>query len=248
MSGSCRPRLVSSLAAFLLVTGFACAPSPAAQPPGAAVDDPEAGLETPPPKRVPARAPSGVMNWAGAEWLEREDRVELEKPEVTLRAMNLRDGDMVADIGAGTGFFTRRLAKAVGPSGKVYANDVQSGMLDRLKELAGEEGTSNIVTVLGTQDDLGLPAKAFDWVLLVDVYHEFQNPEVMLERIREALKPGGRVALVEYRLEGDTASHIDEDHRMSVEQVTAEWGAGGFTIEQRIEDLPSQHLFILAPR
>ncbi|MES1211671.1 MAG: methyltransferase domain-containing protein, partial [Acidobacteriota bacterium] len=109
----------------------------------------------------------------------------------------------------------------------------------------GEAGISNIVTVLGTEDDLRLPPKTFDWVLLVDVYHEFQQPKVMLRKIREALKPGGRVALVEYRMEGETASHISVEHRMTVEQVTAEWGAGGFRIERRIEELPSQHLFIL---
>ncbi len=185
------------------------------------------------------------MSWKSADWLEREGREDLERPEITLCAMNLRDGDRVADIGAGTGFYTRRLAKAVGPSGKVYANDIQPEMLERLKEAAGKEGISNIVTVLGTEDDLRLPPKTFDWVLLVDVYHEFQQPKIMLQKIREALKPGGRVALVEYRMEGETASHISVEHRMTVEQVTAEWGAGGFTIERRIEELPSQHLFIL---
>lgn len=220
----------------LLLLGLGCAPSPAAQP--------QRGSE--PPPRKPARVMSA--HGGGADWLEREGRAELEKPEVTIGAMNLRDGDSVADIGAGTGFYSRRLARAVAPSGKVYANDIQPEMLERLQELAAKEGITNIVPVLGTETDLKLPAGTFDWVLLVDVYHEFQQPEVMLKEIREALKPDGRVALVEYRLEGSSASHISLEHRMSVEQVTAEWTAAGFELERTIEDLPSQHLFILTTR
>ncbi len=226
-----------ALCLLLLGLSLACAPSPSAQGGGQ-------------PPEPPPRTPAKVMQaeGGGAEWLEREGRADLEKPEVTIGAMNLHDGDTVADIGAGTGFYSRRLAKAVAPSGKVYANDIQPEMLERLKELAAQEGVTNIVTVLGTEDDLKLPAKTFDWVLLVDVYHEFQQPQVMLEKIREALKPNGRVALVEYRLEGSTASHISVEHRMSVDQVTAEWTAAGFLLERTIEDLPSQHLFILTTR
>jgi ubiquinone/menaquinone biosynthesis C-methylase UbiE len=217
-----------------LIPGWACAPSPAAQ-----------GGNEPPPRK-----PAQVMSahGGGADWLEREGRAELEKPDVTIAAMNLHDGDTVADIGAGTGFYSRRLARAVAPSGKVYANDIQPEMLERLKELAAEEGIANIVPVLGTETDLKLPAGTFDWVLLVDVYHELQQPEVMLQEIREALKPNGRVALVEYRLEGSSASHISLEHRMSVEQVTAEWTAAGFLLERTLEELPSQHLFILTTR
>jgi ubiquinone/menaquinone biosynthesis C-methylase UbiE len=223
-------------AVCVLLLGLSCAPSPAAQRQG--------GNE--PPPRKPAQVMSA--HGGGADWLEREGRAELEKPEVTIAAMNLHDGDMVADIGAGTGFYSRRLARAVAPSGKVYANDIQPEMLERLKELAAKEGISNIVTVLCTETDLKLPAGTFDWVLLVDVYHEFQQPEVMLEEIRQALKPNGRVALVEYRLEGSSASHISLEHRMSVGQVTAEWTAAGFLLERTLEDLPSQHLFILTTR
>jgi ubiquinone/menaquinone biosynthesis C-methylase UbiE len=220
----------------LLLLSLACTPSPAAQPRGAGE----------PPPRKPAKVMSA--EGGGADWLEREGRAELEKPEVTVAAMNLHDGDRVADIGAGTGFYSRRLARAVAPTGKVYANDIQPEMLERLQELAAKEGITNIVPVLGTETDLNLPPKTFDWVLLVDVYHEFQKPEVMLEKIREALKPNGRVALVEYRLEGSSASHISLEHRMSVEQVTAEWTAAGFLLERTVEDLPSQHLFILTTR
>jgi ubiquinone/menaquinone biosynthesis C-methylase UbiE len=220
---------------IVLLLGLACAPSPAAQ-----------RQETSTPA---SRKPAQVLSWTrGADWLERQDRVKMEKPEVVIRAMSLHDGDVVADVGAGTGFYTRRLARAVAPAGKVYANDIQPEMLDRLKVLAGQEGIANVVTVLGTETDPKLPPKTFDWVLLVDVYHEFQQPQVMLEKIREALKPNGRVALVEYRLEGDTARHIPLEHRMSVEQVTEEWTAAGFSLERTDEDLPTQHLFVFTTR
>lgn len=218
---------------LLLVLSLACSPSPGAQP---------ATQET------PARKPAEVMSWEGADWLEREHREELEKPEVVLAAMNLKDGDLVADLGAGTGFFTRRMARAVAPTGKVYATDIQPQMLERLEASAAQEGITNIVTVLGTETDPKLPRGMFDWILLVDVYHEFQQPEPMLAKMREALKPGGRVALVEYRAEGDTAAHISAAHKMTVEQVLAEWKPAGFELVETIEELPSQHLFIFTVR
>ena len=224
-------RLLLLLGSLLL--GWACAPSPAAQP----------RIEAPP------RQPAQPLSYqGGADWLEREGREDTERPEIVLKAMKLEDGDVVADLGAGTGFYTRRLARAVGPSGKVWANDIQPEMLDRLEELAAKEGIANVVTVLGTETDPKLPAGTFDWILLVDVYHEFQQPEPMLEKIRKALKPDGKVALVEYRAEGDTAAHIHELHKMSVEQVLAEWLPAGFRHVETIEELPTQHLFIFAAK
>lgn len=196
---------------------------------------------------VPAaakRKPANVMSHAGAAWLEREGRDEEEKPEVVLAAMELRPGMTVAEIGTGTGYFARRIARAVGPSGKVYAVDIQPEMLDLLKEYAGQEGITNIVPVLGTEDDPKLPKGKIDRILLVDVYHEFQRPEPMLAAMRASLAPGGTITLVEYRAEGDTASHIKADHRMSVDQVLAEWHPAGFRLVDRIETLPSQHLFV----
>jgi ubiquinone/menaquinone biosynthesis C-methylase UbiE len=217
---------------ILLLPG-ACSPSPAAQPSPA---------PTPPPRE---RA-QPLSYEGGADWLEREDRAETEKPEIVLKAMNLKDGDVVADLGAGTGFYTRRLARAVAPSGKVWANDIQPEMLDHLKEQAAKEGIANIVTVLGTETDPKLPPGTFDWILLVDVYHEFQQPEPMLAKIREALKPDGRVALVEYRAEGSTAAPIHQLHKMSVEQVLAEWVPAGFVHVETIDELPMQHLFVFS--
>jgi SAM-dependent methyltransferase len=190
------------------------------------------------------RAPAPVMSFEGAEWLERPSRVEEERPDLVLEAMELKNGDVVADIGAGSGFFTRRLAKAVGPDGRVFGVDIQPEMLGILRETSQKEGIKNIIPVLGEEDDPKLPAGAIDWVLLVDTYHEFQDPQTMLRHIRACLAATGKVALVEYRLHGDTARHIKEDHRMSVRQVLAEWNPAGFRLIDLIESLPSQHLFI----
>lgn len=197
---------------------------------------------------APKRQPANVMSFEGASWLEREGRAETEKPEVVLAAMELREGMTVAEIGAGTGFFSRRLARAIGPQGKVLAVDIQPEMLDLLKTYAAKEGVANIVPILGTETDPRLPAHGVDRILLVDVYHEFQKPEPMLAHLRDSLAPGGTVALVEYRLEGETASHINIRHRMSVEQVLAEWNAAGFELIDRLETLPSQHLFLFSAR
>jgi len=194
------------------------------------------------------RQPAPVFGAEHAQWLEREGREESEKPDEVVAAMKLRDGQVVAEIGCGTGFFSRRLAKAVGPHGKVYAEDIQSGMLDLLKKYAAKDGDANIITVLGAETDPKLPQGTMDWILLVDVYHEFQEPKPMLAKIREALKPDGRVALVEYRAEDHTADHISPPHRMSVDQILKEWQPAGFELVQRVETLPSQHLLVFKAR
>jgi ubiquinone/menaquinone biosynthesis C-methylase UbiE len=202
------------------------------------------------PAQTPRR-PAPVFGAEHAQWLEREGREESEKPDEVIAAMKLRDGQAVAEIGCGTGFFSRRLAKAVGPHGKVYAEDIQTGMLDLLKKYATRDGdatTAETITVLGTETDPKLPQGTMDWILLVDVYHEFQNPKPMLAKIRESLKPDGRVALVEYRAEDHTADHISPPHRMSVDQVLKEWVPAGFELVERIETLPAQHLLVFKAR
>lgn len=192
----------------------------------------------------PPRRPAPVMGWQGAPWLERQDRDEEQRPDEVIRTMGLRNGDVVADIGAGTGYFTRRMAKAVAPSGRVYAVEIQPEMIALLKGNLEKAGIENVVPVLGTADDPRLPAGALDWILLVDVYHELQQPKAVLARMREALKPTGRVALIEYRLEGLTALHIREEHRMSPKQVLAEWEPAGYRLVKRHEFLPTQHFFV----
>jgi ubiquinone/menaquinone biosynthesis C-methylase UbiE len=231
----CRPLVRWAAVWSLVLLGIACgSPLPAGEEVAPAV--------------AAKRKPAKVMPHTGAAWLEREGRDHEEKPEVVLAAMDLRKGMTVAEIGTGTGYFARRLARAVGPSGKVYAVDIQPEMLEILREKAGEEGIGNIVPVLGTETDPKLPAGTIDRILLVDVYHEFQKPEPMLAALRASLAPGGTVTLVEYRAEGHTASHIKADHRMSVDQVLAEWQPAGFRLLDRIETLPSQHLFLFAAR
>jgi len=204
-----------------------------------AADDPAIN-----PEHSHERIPAQVMSYLGIDWLERDDREIVEQPDKVIAVMKLKSGDVVADIGSGSGYFTRRLAKAVLPEGKVYGVDIQPEMNAALEENCRKEGITNVEVVLGEEADPKLPPASIDWMLLVDVYHEFQQPKPMLAKMLEALKPGGRVALVEYRLLGDTAAHIKQEHRMSVEQVMAEWEPAGFVLETRHEFLPTQHLFI----
>lgn len=174
-------------------------------------------------------------------------RDELERPEEILDRMELEDGDLVADLGAGVGYYTLRLARRVAPSGVVFAVDVQQGMLDQLEQRAADQGVRGIYPVLGKHDDPILPAGKIDWILLVDVYHEIQEPAAMLEKIKQALAPGGRVALLEYRAEqedGVMPAFIPREHKMTIEEVLSEWLPAGFELVERLEFLPAQHYFI----
>jgi predicted methyltransferase len=193
---------------------------------------------------LPDRVPAQVMSYRGADWLERPERESEELPDEVLEVMALEVGDVVADLGAGSGYYTRRMAPLVGPDGHVYAVDIQPEMLEILERNMGEEGITNVVTVLGEVDDPMLPPGEIDWIFLADVYHEFSDPEPMLEGMREALAPGGRVALLEYRVEDGTGDHILADHRMSVRQVMSEWVPAGFELVALHEFLPGQHLFV----
>ncbi len=184
------------------------------------------------------------MTFHGASWLERATREAEERPGEIFRAMRLKDGDVVADLGCGTGWYARRMAAQVGPRGRVYAVDIQPEMLDLLRGYLKTEGVLGVTPVLGTETDPRLEPGLLDWLLMVDVYHEFQQPKPMLEAIRRSLKPGGKVALVEYRLEGQSASHIRLEHRMSKAQVLAEWLPAGFRLVKKMDFLPTQHLFI----
>ena len=193
---------------------------------------------------VTDRQLANVMSYRGADWLEREGREEAELPDEVVAKMGLRPGDTVADVGCGTGFFTRRMAVAIRPGGIAYGVDVQPEMLEQLERNAEEAGLDNIEPVLSTDTDPKLPKGQIDWILIVDVYHEMQEPEEMLAALRESLAPDGRVALLEYRLLGETAALIHIDHRMSVEQVLAEWEPAGFELVELYDFLPSQHFFV----
>jgi ubiquinone/menaquinone biosynthesis C-methylase UbiE len=192
---------------------------------------------------VTGRPIAPVMGAAGADWLDRPEREKEENPEGALDAIGIRPGMIVADIGAGTGYMSLRLAKRVGPTGKVYANDIQSEMLRRLRQNADKAKLKNIETVLGTDVDPKLPAGQLDLVLLVDVYHEFSQPQKMLQKIRETLKPTGRLVLLEYRKE-DPAIPILIVHKMTVAEVRKELEAERFIFSQVIESLPRQHILI----
>ncbi len=241
-----RPLVLGVALLAPLVTAACARPAPVAPAAStaAAVSSPSAMPAASAAAAVPARQPAEVMSFHGADWLERPGREEEERPDLVLQALALRPGQTVAEIGCGTGFYARRLARAVGPSGSVYAEDIQPEMVDLLRRYAARDGIANIVPVLGEETDPKLPAGRMDWIFLADVYHEFQQPRPMLAAIRRSLAPGGRVALVEFRQEGDTAARIYPQHRMTVEQVLAEWQPAGFALVARQEDLPMQHLFI----
>jgi SAM-dependent methyltransferase len=190
---------------------------------------------------VSGRKIAGVMGMNGADWLVRPEREAEEQPEKALDALNLKPGMVVADIGAGVGYMSLRMARRVS---KVYANDLQPAMLDRLRQNAAKAGIANIVTVVGDVSDPKLPANTMDLVLLVDVYHEFSAPQVMLRKIRETLKPDGRLVLLEYRAEDPNVPIIAE-HKMTVAQVKTELEAEGFVLQPVVETLPRQHILIL---
>ena len=184
-----------------------------------------------------------VMGSAGADWLVRPERESEEHPDEALDALKIPKGAVVADVGAGVGYFTWRLAERVGPSGIVYGEDIQQEMIDQLVKNMRDRKLANVRPVLGGIDDPKLPKEALDLVLLVDVYHEFSEPEKMLDRIRESLKPNGRLVLLEYRGE-DPKVPIRPEHKMTLKQVQAEVQPEGFRFDQSIETLPEQHIIV----
>ena len=183
-----------------------------------------------------------VMGHLGAPWLERAEREDEERPEKLVNLMALRPADVVADIGAGTGYFSFRIATRV-PRGKVLAVDIQQEMLDLLTEAAKRRGVKNVEPVLGKIDDPNLPDSSTDVALMVDAYHEFDHPREMMEGIVRALKPGGRVVLVEYRGE-DPEVPIKPLHKMTEAQAKKEMAAVGLDHVKTHPDLPRQHVMI----
>ena len=181
------------------------------------------------------------MGVGGADWLDREQRVREEQPDKAIAALNLKPGMLAADVGAGTGFYSIRLAKAVAPDGIVYAEDIQPGMIERLREKAAAAGVHNVEPILGTEADPRLPKGKLDLVVLVDVYHEFSNPQQMLDRIRDSLKPGGELVLIEFKKE-DPSVPIRPEHKMSVAEVKAEVVPEGYRYEKVFDDMPWQHV------
>jgi ubiquinone/menaquinone biosynthesis C-methylase UbiE len=192
---------------------------------------------------ISGRRLAPVMGWQGADWLERGERVDEEEPDVALDALKIAKGASVADIGAGSGYITVRLAKRVGPTGTVYANDLQPQMLEMLRRRLEKEKIANVTLVQGTVDDPKLPPASVDLGIMVDVYHEFSQPQAMLRGLRQALKPGGRLVLLEYRKE-DPSIPIRLEHKMTVAEAKMELEAEGFTLSKVDESLPRQHILI----
>jgi len=184
-----------------------------------------------------------VMGYQGADWLERVERDDEEEPNVALSVLKIAKGASVADIGAGSGFITERLASRVGPTGRVYANDVQPQMLQMLAARLAKKKITNVTLVQGAIDDPKLAPESVDLEIMVDVYHEFSQPQAMLRKLREALKPGGRMVLLEYRKE-DPSIPIRPEHKMSVAEAKMEVEAEGFTLSKVDESLPRQHILI----
>ena len=186
---------------------------------------------------------AGVMGWQGASWLEREERQQEERGDLLLRELGLKPGMVVADVGAGTGYYARRMAPLVGSGGVVYATDVQPEMMRMLEDGAKKAGLANIKPVLGGLQSVNLPDASVDLAIMVDVYHELEFPFEVMDSLVRALKPGGRIAYVEYRAE-DPRVPIKTLHKMSEAQVRKEAAAHALVWERTASTLPWQHVVI----
>ena len=182
-----------------------------------------------------------TMHYLGADWLTRDSRQREEDCTQLLKALHLKKGQVVCDLGCGNGFYTLPLAEAVSGKGQVYAVDIQPEMLRLLADRAKQTRLRNIKPIVGTLVDPKLPADTFDLILLVDVYHEFSHPEHMLRAMRRALKPDGRMVLVEFRLE-DPRVPIKLLHKMSKDQILKEIPPNGFRLVEEFDRLPWQHV------
>ena len=246
-----RPRLwihspLALLASFVLATCPASRAQPSRPNPGTNNSHYEFRSEHDPNgigKFFLGREIALVMGHQAADWLERPERENEERPELLLPALKLKPGDTVADIGAGTGYYTRRLAKLVGDKGTVYAVDIQQEMLDLLTNKMAELKIRNVRPILGTITDPNLPARSVDLILMVDVYHEFDYPYEMAKSLCRALKPGGRMVFVEFRGE-DASVPIKRVHKMTQEQVRKEMALQPLQFVETIETLPWQHIIV----
>jgi ubiquinone/menaquinone biosynthesis C-methylase UbiE len=186
---------------------------------------------------------AAVMGYQAAAWLERPEREKEEQCSKLIEALKLKPGDVIADVGAGSGYYSFRIAGRVGPRGKVLAEDIQPEMLSLIRKRSTESKVTNVEPVLGTLTDPKLPASAVDLILLVDVYHEFSHPYEMTVEMVKALKPGGRLVFVEYRME-DPKVPIKLVHKMTQKQVIKEMSQFPLKHAETIDVLPWQHIMI----
>jgi len=246
------PIIASALATALALTPPAAdaPPKPAtpAAPPAGAPAEPESPYRFGPATRdgigkyFHDREISRVMGHQAAAWLERPGREREERTDVVLQLLELPKDADVADIGAGTGYFSFPMGR-LAPEGTIYAVDIQDEMLAVVRDLARRKGVRNVVAHRGEIDDAKLPPASVDVALVVDAYHEFSHPAEMLRSIRTALRPGGRLVLVEYRAE-DPDVPIKPLHKMSERQVRRELEASGFEFVRNDDTLPQQHFLV----
>jgi precorrin-6B methylase 2 len=195
---------------------------------------------------ISGRPIAGVMGHEGAAWLERPEREAEEAPTKAVAALRLRPGQVVADIGAGSGYYTMLLGAAVGPRGRVYATDIQPEMLALIQKKIEARRVANVELVLGTPTESRLPDSSVDLALMVDVYHELAQPQIFLRSLKRAIKPGGRLVLIEFRKENPDVP-IREEHKMSVRDSRLELEAEGYRFERVLDVLPWQHILMFKP-
>ena len=219
---------------------------PAQTTPPVEAPKPEAPKTEAPPELTEymGRTIAKTMHWTGAEWLLRANREQEENAALMLEELKIQPGWTVCDLGSGNGYHALKMAVTAGEKGTILAVDIQQQMLDMLKARAEGRGIKNIKMILGDPWDPKLPPASCDLILLVDVYHEFGQPEQMLKAMHTALKPTGVVALVEFRAE-DNKVPIKPEHKMTRAQIYKEWQASGFAVEREFHGLPWQHLIFL---
>ncbi len=203
---------------------------------------------TPPPPPLThymGREIAQTMHFTGAPWLIRESREREEECSTLLKVLDLKPGQIVCDMGCGNGFYALKIAPLVAPHGRVLAVDIQQEMLRLLEDRAAQAKITNVKPILGGVIDPGLPPGKLDLILCVDVYHEFSHPVHMLDKMRAALAPQGRVALVEFRAE-DPKVPIKKLHKMSKRQILKEWEPNGFKLVGQFDELPWQHVMFFA--
>ncbi len=219
---------------------------PAQTTPPVEAPKPEAPKTEAPPELTEymGRTIAKTMHWTGAEWLLRANREQEENAALMLEQLKIQPGWTICDLGSGNGYHALKMADTTGEKGTILAVDIQQQMLDMLKARAEGRGVKNIKMILGEPWDPKLPPGSCDLILLVDVYHEFGQPEQMLKAMHTALKPTGVVALVEFRTE-DQKVPIKPEHKMTRAQIYKEWQASGFAVEREFHGLPWQHLLFL---
>jgi predicted methyltransferase len=229
---------MKAAALFLLLCGLVAHAEPADRYEYRAAHDPD-GIG----KFYLGREIAHVMGPGGILWLERREREAEEKPQLLIDALEIEPGQTIADLGAGSGYYSFRIAPLVGPTGKVLAIDIQPAMLEVITQRASRERIANVAAVRASVRDPNLAPGSVDLLFMVDVYHELEYPYEVMTKVRAALKPGGRVALIEYRAE-DPQVAIKPVHKMSERQVRRELEAAGFRHVKTVRTLPLQHLIV----